>query len=202
MRIFFDLDGTLLDSRERLFRLFQHLVPSSKLSFEDYWELKRNKIPHAGILRNNFLYSALDIARFEEEWMERIERPEWLAHDKPFDGVADLLHRLSSRHSIFLVTARQFESSVLDQIREFRWEGIFEAVFVTGGKKDKYALIKEAVVTDPADWFVGDTGKDIETGRSLGIRTAAVLSGFLGKEALSRYDPDIIVENVLQLEFD
>ena len=36
MNIFFDLDGTLLDSKERLYYLFQHLVPECKFSFEEY----------------------------------------------------------------------------------------------------------------------------------------------------------------------
>ena len=46
MNIVFDFDGTIIDASERLYRLFQDLVPRSALSKEAYWALKRNKINH------------------------------------------------------------------------------------------------------------------------------------------------------------
>jgi len=49
-QVFFDLDGTLPDSRERLYRLFCELVPESRLSFDKYWALKRRKQDHKTIL--------------------------------------------------------------------------------------------------------------------------------------------------------
>jgi phosphoglycolate phosphatase len=50
-------------------------------------------------------------------------------------------------------------------------------------------------------WIIGDTGKDIETGKQLNIKTVAVLSGFLNKKSLTEYNPDKIVDSVLQLQF-
>ena len=43
MKIFFDLDGTLIDSKLRMYNLFQELVPQSNLTFVEYWEYKKNK---------------------------------------------------------------------------------------------------------------------------------------------------------------
>ena len=94
MKIFFDLDGTLIDSKDRLYRLFQHLVPVSNLTFEAYWDYKRNKIDHRKILETRHFFSEQDIVSFQKNWMDKIELPEWLAFDKPFKGVTAYLMEL------------------------------------------------------------------------------------------------------------
>jgi phosphoglycolate phosphatase len=197
MKIFFDLDGTLIDSKERLYRLFQHLVPASTLTFDEYWDKKKNKIDHSKILKNNFSFSEEDITRFQKNWMEQIELPKWLAFDKPFEGVTEYLVDLKKQHDLYLVTARQFENRVFMQLADYGWTDIFVKVFVTAQKMEKVDLVKNAVITDTTDWFVGDTGKDIEAGKSLGLQTAAVLSGFLNREKLIEYKPSIIINNII-----
>jgi len=197
VNIFFDLDGTLIDSRTRLYQLFQFLVPNSQLQFEEYWELKRNKINHKEILTTKFNYSEEDFRKFEQKWMAEIELKRWLDLDKPFEGITEFLIDLSDRNALFLVTARQSEKMVLQQIKKFGWGSIFIKVLVSEQKQEKYDLIKTTVKVNPDDWFVGDTGKDIQTGKLLGIKTAAVLSGFLNNKSLLQYEPDVIANTVL-----
>ncbi|PWN65353.1 HAD family hydrolase [Chryseobacterium viscerum] len=200
MNIFFDLDGTLIDSRERLYQLFQSLVPTSELSFDEYWALKRNKISHKEILLSKFNYSNEQYSDFEKKWMSEIELEKWLQLDTPFEGIVDVLISLSKNHDLFVVTARQSESIALEQIKSFGWENIFTKILVTQQQQEKHDLIKNAVRVTPEDWFIGDTGKDIQTGKLLGIKTAAVLSGFLSKESLLPYQPDIIIDTVLDFK--
>ena len=50
------------------------------------------------------------------------------------------------------------------------------------------------------DWIIGDTGKDIETGQQLGIKTGAVLSGFLNLKSLLLYKPDLIINNIIEFK--
>jgi phosphoglycolate phosphatase len=201
MNIFFDLDGTLVDARNRLYLLFQHLVTGSKFSFDEYWNLKRDKISHKEILQNQFSYSSEEIRNFERTWLQKIETTEWLACDQPFPGVTEFLIKLKEEHTIFVVTARQFEVVAKQQLAGYGWSEIFERVLVTGQRQEKYSLIDDAVKTSDVDWFVGDTGKDIQTGKKLGMKTAAVLSGFMNRERLVEYSPDIIVGSILELEF-
>lgn len=202
MNIFFDLDGTLIDSRPRLYHLFQSLVPNSTLSFDQYWELKRNKINHKQILFSKFNYAEEQYSEFEKKWMLEIELKKWLDLDAPFKGVEDKLLELSSKHTLFVITARQSERSTLEQIKLLGWQGIFNKVLVTSQKQEKYDLIKKNVLTTSEDWFVGDTGKDIQTGKLLGLKTAAVLTGFLSKQNLLQYHPDIIEDNITCINFE
>jgi phosphoglycolate phosphatase len=202
MNIFFDLDGTLLDSRKRLYQVFQHLIPESMLTFDDYWALKRNGIGHKVILDKHLNYLGINYLKFEKHWFQIIEAPQWLATDKPFDGITDYLVNVNKKHSINIVTARQSEEMVLNQIDSFGWSMLFDHILVTRQKQEKCDLINNNVPINKSDWIVGDTGKDIQTGKQLGIKSAAVLSGFLSYEKLLNYCPDIIVNSVLEINFD
>jgi phosphoglycolate phosphatase len=202
MNLFFDLDGTLIDSKLRLYKLFQYLVRDSNLSFEAYWDLKQNKINHREILYSKFNYSSNDYLNFETLWMKKIEEPEWLVFDRPFDGVIGFFEKLKMQHQIFVVTARQHRDVALMQVEEMGLNIYIKEVLVTEQMKSKFDLIKNSTTVSSSDWIVGDTGKDIETGKMLGIKTAAVLSGFMNKKSLIEYEPEIIVEKVTDLIFN
>lgn len=202
MNIFFDLDGTLIDSRLRLYKLFQDLVSNSNLTFSDYWSLKRNKIKHKKILTTKFGYTEKDFLQFEDKWMAKIEQEEYLALDTPFLDTTSFLNKLANSHKLFVITARQFETSTLSQITRFGWENFFSMVLVTEQKKEKYKLLKDNVNLTSDDWIIGDSGIEIITGKVLKINTAAVLSGFLNKKQLSQYQPDVILNNVINFNYE
>lgn len=202
MKLFFDLDGTLIDSRERLYNLFQCLVPSSELTFDEYWELKKNKMAHPEILKNLFFYSDAEVEKFKTIWLDNIELNKWLDLDKPYDGMNDFLINLKKSCSLYVVTARQFEDKALNQIEKFGWSKMFEKILVTKQKQEKKDLIKTVQGLNSSDWIIGDTGKDIQTGKELGIKTIAVLSGFMNRENLLEYNPDMIFNNVTEISFE
>ena len=184
MKIFFDLDGTLLDSKQRLYQLFQFLVPNSTFTFEKYWHLKQDKVSHKDILSKYFDYTDDKILKFTSEWMILIESSEWLAHDQLFSGVKSFLDTLKEKNELYVVTARQFEERTINQIDNLGLSNIFTDVLVTLQKNEKSNLIKKHTIVSSKDWIVGDTGKDVLTGKELGLKTAAVLSGFLSKKHL------------------
>jgi phosphoglycolate phosphatase len=139
---------------------------------------------------------------FEKEWMQLIEEPRWIAFDKPFEGITGYLKKMKKDHTLFLVTARQFENVLTDQLNHYDWTGLFQKVFITKQHQEKFDLLKNSGIVANNDWLIGDTGKDIETGKQLGIHTAAVTSGFHSEEILKAYAPDVITESVLNLSFD
>ncbi len=199
MNLIFDLDGTLINSKPRLYNLFQLLVPESQLTFDEYWQLKKAKISHNEILKNRFNYSTEQLNLFNINWMNKIEDKDFLAFDTPFQGVNSMLNHLHQTHNLYLVTARQKEESVKDQITTFGWQSFFKKVLVTQQKEEKYDLILNNIEISPSDFIIGDTGKDVETGKNLGITTIAVLSGFLSNESLLKYEPNYIFEGVTEI---
>jgi phosphoglycolate phosphatase len=198
MNLFFDLDGTLIDSRQRLYQLFQYLVPQSRLSFDDYWNLKRNNINNELILKERFNTDNYEYGKFETDWMKLIETEEYLNLDQPFVGVSEYLNHLKdSGMSLYISTSRQFRQSVIYQLDRFGWSNFFEVLLVTGQKFKKEELIRPFVKSTSNSWIIGDTGQDIIAGKLLGQKTVAVLSGFLNYNILATYKPDLIVDNVI-----
>jgi phosphoglycolate phosphatase len=200
MNIFFDLDGTLINSKLRLFNLFNSLVTDSVYTFEEYWEIKQNKFSHQEILVNHFGYTENQFKVFQEKWMCEIEKKEWLNLDVPFDGVTQYLTNMMKYADLYIVTARQSKERVSEQLNLFGWKEIFKKVLVTSQVTSKAELIHLNVKINKNDWIVGDTGNDIMTGKKLGISTAAVLSGFINKSCLLKYQPDLILENVINFK--
>lgn len=201
MNLIFDLDGTLIDSRMRLYCLFQKLVPECNLSFEKYWDFKRRKISHETILNEEFGFDAADIAKFHSEWMSKIEAPEFLCLDRKFPAMHEALERLQRQAKLFVCTARQSKKSVTEQLGELDLLMFFEDVMVTEQRFTKYEMLRRISNIGQQDWIIGDTGLDVLSGKKLGLKTCAVLSGFLSEKSLLEYSPDLILPYASDFDF-
>lgn len=199
--IFLDFDGTLIDSRLRQYKLFKELVPECQLTFDCYWDVKRQRVSQSKLLSSYFNYDEAEIVATHLKWTERIEEPERLLLDAPFDGVDEMLRMLAKQHQLFLVTARQRADLVVGQIMRYGWHGLFSSLLVTEQRMKKSELIKSNVIYSVDDVIVGDTGEDIIEGKSLGIRTAAVDYGILNHDVLAAYRPDAIVSSPAELSY-
>lgn len=201
MNIVLDLDGTVIDSKLRLYRLFQALAAESSLSYEEYWILKKNKTSNATILSSLLGYSEEQIADFVVRWMSLIESPPFLASDSNFEGIHAALGALQRDAHLHVCTDRQLREPVVQQLLSLNLLQYFEQVLVTKQKRTKESLILANVTSlSSNDWLVGDTGKDIQVGKSLKMKTCAVLSGFLSQEVLRGYGPNLILDSVIQFK--
>jgi phosphoglycolate phosphatase len=84
----------------------------------------------------------------------------------------------------------------------FKWQNLICDILVTEQKKEKFELIKEKsdIALSKNDWLIGDTGKDIETGKILGIRTIAFTNGFLNDTKLKEYNPTKITASLASIK--
>jgi phosphoglycolate phosphatase len=193
MKILIDLDGTILDSRKRLYSLFKALVPECVLGINAYWALKRDKITHKKILLEHYGYSHREIEIFELEWLKKIEMQEFLNMDIIHPGTYTHIQMLSKMADLYLLTARQYPDMVDSQLNRFKIRNFFKKIYVTRGKLSKNEVVIDLKLSNE-DWIIGDTGYDIEVGKKLGVRTASVTNGFLNKKSLLIYKPDLILE--------
>lgn len=196
MNLIFDLDGTIIDSKLRLHALFQQLAPSPGLDYSRYWELKQAKVSNTSILADFFGWGESRIQSFVADWMDMIESPELLALDQCLPGVQTALPRLESQAVLHACTDRQHEHAALEQLEGLGILRYFRRVLVTGQKVSKEMLIRQRIgELSRDDWMIGDTGRDIFTGKALGIHTCAVLSGFQSRSVLMEYEPDLILDS-------
>ena len=188
-KIFFDLDGTLIDSKKRLYQLFQDLIPESTLSFDEYWGLKSHKVNHQTILAEKF--PQYDFDTFNQKWLSLIETEKYLKLDTVYLNVKEVLTTLGKEKELFVLTARQDKEMLYKQLSWLGLTPYFKEILATENKQTKTDILKQFSLTSD-DILVGDTGHDIQTGKSVGLKTVAVSYGFLSEEVLKTYQPDTI----------
>lgn len=195
MKLFFDLDGTLLDSRKRLHTLFVRLA-NHPITFEDYWASKRGYRSNRWILEQaGFSPRAID--SFLREWMAQIEDWELLLLDTIHPGVEEALETLADTAELYVVTARQSRERLLKQLDHHGILDRFAEILNTAQNCSKDNLVKNhGIPVTPDDCLIGDTGEDILAGRKLGIRTIAVTCGFRDEASLRAHEPDHIEDDI------
>lgn len=202
MNLIFDLDGTLICSKQRLYELFCDLSEKMDLTFSEYWNLKFIGKSNQDILKENFGCTDSVIEKFVNDWMRLIESDRYLEMDTLVDGADLFLEAASKNYSLYICTARQSVSHVKKQLSNLSILQFFENVFVTEQKLTKTELLKKSDINfSENDWMIGDTGHDVMTGKEIGINTCAVLSGFMIEETLANYSPDAIFSDVTKIDF-
>ncbi|HXH38471.1 MAG TPA: HAD family hydrolase [Thermoanaerobaculia bacterium] len=191
---FLDLDGTLLDSRNRIHRLFCELAASTQLGFEEYWKLKREGAGQKALLTGRLGFSEGAAERFMKRWLEAIEEDARLLEDSPYPGALDLLQKLADAGEVYIVTGRQDPDKAERQAERFGWLPFLKGLLVTRRQMSKEELIRSWAVPAAAGAIAGDSGEEILAGKALGIRTVAVSYGFNSSERLRAYGPDALVD--------
>ena len=199
MQIFFDLDGTLINSQPRLYQLFCDMCPENNFSYEQYCDIKRQRITQSEMLKKYFQYNDEKIAAFHSKWLEEVESPQRMLADTPFDGIPDLLAELSRNNSLYIVTNRQSREKTLEQIERCGWQEYFSEILVTEQKVDKISLAKQVLLNSKNALWTGDTGEDMKAAKALGIPVIAVSWGVIHPKILKGYHPDFTAATVEEL---
>ena len=196
--VILDLDGTLIDSRIRLHKLFVDLVDDYDFPLNEYWRLKRRGMTHDTLLVERYAYREQQIDAFKDLWFQRIESLAYLKLDFPHKESTRFLEKLVETTDCTLLTARMNEEFVVKQLEDLGWISFFSDVIVTGAGRTKHEAASHLPVFHK-DWLVGDTCDDIDTARKLGCRAASVSNGFTQHQRLQEHGPDVIAINLQEL---
>ncbi len=204
MKIFFDLDGTLIDASKRHHGVYTDVVTElggSPLQQSEYWDLKRSKSDWEIILPKSNI-SADQKNLFLARFIPKIEAIDYLKSDTLFPGAVDTIEKLSQKHTCYLVSLRRNHEHLLAEIGWLNLTPHFSKILSghseTDGSDVKSAIIK-AELGDNKGLIIGDTEADILTGKLLNLTTVAVLSGIRNREFLESLKPDYLLKDVTEL---
>lgn len=206
--IFFDLDGTLIDSAPDLAAAADKLrtdrgLPS--IPFERYRQMAGAGA--RGMLAVGFDMTPdhADYEAFREEFYVNYENS-LTARTFAFDGISHLLASIRSNNILWgIVTnkSRRFTDPLVVQMPLLHGA----AAVISGDTTPHTKPHPEPVLAaariagiDPANcWYVGDDRRDIESGRAAGMTTIAANWGYLGVHAVHEWGADAIAQQPADL---
>ncbi len=189
--LFFDLDGTLIDSAVGITRCVAYALEKMDQPVPGDAELRKWIGP---ALRTSFTPVFGDAQRVERAvalYRERFDLHGWLEHDV-YAGIGEVVQGLhAAGHRLAVVTAKN-EPHARRIVAHLPFGGCFEDVVGAtedGVRSHKPELIAEALrrlsLSSGQCWMVGDRRMDIEGARHHGMRNVGVLWGFGGREELT-----------------
>lgn len=206
MLIYFDLDGPILDVSGKFYKIYTDLLIEHgypRLPKDEYWQLKKEHTPIPEIMKRTCPPEFIDC--YIKKRLEVIENFSYLKQDKIIPGADQVLHRLSQKHTLILVTLRNRSETLSQELDYFDLRKYFKKILSQdnnpGDWQTKAKLIREDGFFQTGDAIIiGDTQADIKAGKSLGMKTCAVLSGIRTKELLEKAEPDFMIEDINSLE--
>ena len=196
--VYLDLDGPVLDVSARYYAVHRHLCASASLDGGElarFWAAKRERVLLAALLATE---DPEQIRRYREAWTALIETDEYLALDRLQPGAHEAVARLGERFRVVIVTLRQDEERVRQEIARLVPQGHIHAIrcgspLLPCGEEVKAGLFREDMAHHKAVAAIGDTEIDIRAGKAAGLRTVAVLNGIRCERLLLHEQPDLIV---------
>jgi phosphoglycolate phosphatase len=212
--VIFDLDGTLLDSIGFYFNIVRFTL--DRLGFPQVsidvireaatdggfeWE---RVLPKSAAMNQPGLLAQIQLIADE------VYRPMFEIEAKPIPGmkgVVDDLVAAGIKLGIVTSTPRENVGIKLKKLEHNGTLGHFEVIVTSSD------VVRKKPAPDPMieccrqldvklenSVYIGDSRCDIKSGRSAGMKTIAVLSGFDDLQALSKEFPDAVIDSVAQLK--
>lgn len=195
----FDLDGTLIDSIELIFRCYRHAA-ATHLSEQPPDSVWRDGLGTP--LREQFRAVTSD-ADLIETMVVTYREFHHVHHDSSvsvYPDIQEVLRRLRRRAKLGVVTSKLRAGAE----RGLKLVGLFELfdVIVSADEVEHPKPHPEPVETalerlgsSPSrSIFIGDSPHDIASGRGAGVKTAGVLWGPFERDELAKASPDFLLD--------
>jgi phosphoglycolate phosphatase len=204
--IILDLDGTIVDSREAYVEAAEAAfaaIGQEKVDIRIATEIPRRLEQNLSI---NNMIKGIDAQKFLDAYLKSYYKVTAIK-TKPISNVSETLKKLSRKAKLALITMRHVQKEkIIKELEKFGLAKYFQLVVTAldtyHPKPSPEALIRCAEhlgiqISECA--VVGDSVADVRTGRNVGAKTIAVLSGIFTREELEMEKPDLILKSVNEL---
>lgn len=205
--IILDLDGPLLDGKERHYQCYTDILRENNfqpLPIEKYWEMKRQRLDRRVVLRESNAEHFYDV--FFQGWLERIETQKYLALDKVQDSAQTILSAWQNANvNMILATMRHHPENLFWQLEQTDLLRFFTKVIPVGnlgGNHSKAAAVEKFLPKGKEHecLWIGDTEVDVASAQALNIPVAALYCGLRTKDYLQSLNPNYLVLDLLDLK--
>ena len=199
--IFFDLDGTLVDSSIGIHNAFTHTFKELGVPSPDAKTIRGFTGPplessFATCLPKDQISEAVQIYRsyYKEKGIHEAQL---------FPQIVDLLEKLSSNYPLYITTTKNTPTAQ-DMTKNLEIYHFFDSIYGASPKAPHKAdVIRQALqapqLAPEQAIIIGDTKFDMLGAQETGIQKLAVTWGFGDKADLLNYHPDYIAHKPLQV---
>ena len=211
--IIFDVDGTLIDSQETIFRVFEKVLQLHKLSVPDKSIILSSvglSLPEAvrSIYPNLSDKSILKLTKsLKDAFVEIRNTSDGLELSKPFPNTLITLETLKKRSDLMLSIATGKPLADLNcDLRSHKLLSYFGNLQTSDNHPSKpdpsmlRAALADTGVPFSSAVMVGDTTFDITMAKSLNIKTIGVTWGYHSATSLIEAGADFLVSAMSELE--
>jgi phosphoglycolate phosphatase len=204
--IFFDWDGTLVDSLGLLINAHNHVRAAHGFPL---WS--KEEFFGAVTYSSRELYPKIygDKSDEAQKMLYAYIEEHHLAHLEVMDGAEDLLKELQSRYVPMAVISNKRNDILVREVEHLGWQNYFGLCMGAGiASKDKPngAPIFHALENHPDKpsvqdlLYVGDTETDLKTCADAGCKCAYIRQDGRNEGLVDLYKPLIVVNNLLELK--
>jgi len=204
MNIFFDLDGTILDTSERYYLIYYNITKKLgglPLTKKIYWNYKRNKVSEDLILTHSNLPQSI-FDEYNDTRQNLIESDYYLKFDNVWPELFDFIPSSKLYNKILLVTLRKKRQQLITQLENLGIYNWFENIITVESNEvgSECHLLKANSIlklypNHLSGIFVGDTETDIKSGKLLGLDSIAVSYGIRKRNFLTHAKPHTILSS-------
>ncbi len=130
--LYFDLDGTLIDVRKRHYAAYVDTARElglTPLSEQAFWKERRGGAATEDLIGH---VRSSDRERFTERWRLRTDAPSYVRLDTLIPGARATLAALRKSYELVLVTLREDQETLLEQLDELSLSKFFAAIYSSG----------------------------------------------------------------------
>ena len=207
-QIFLDLDGPLLDGKERHYFCYRSILEKfgfEPIGIDEYWEKKRALVNRRDLLRMSGAEDIYD--DFLAEWLLMIESPDVLALDKVQEGAVDCLRGWKEQGiELVLVTLRKDKRALEEQLKLMGLRQFLDVVLVCDhaeggeGKADAVRSMFQGKLFKKHALWVGDTEADWEAAKSLGCGVVLLSNGLRNDAYLRSLQGAVVKPSIASLK--
>ena len=200
--VFFDMDGTLLDTLEDLHGALNHTLAEMGYPLKTLEET-RNYVGNGifCLVERGLPENAKYLAKEGSERFKKYYRAHLTVHTRPYEGIEELIEALEERGIKTGIVSNKSQQP-LDELAEYFFKGKPEVVtgFTDGipakPAPDMLFAAMEAVGADKENsLYVGDSAVDVETARNAGVKGVFCAWGFAGRERLEKAGARPIIDS-------